>query len=154
MAAPIISGLDHLVLTVDSIDETCAFYMRVLGCKEVQFGRGRRGLSCGSLQINLHQREQAVEPRAAVPAPGSADLCFVSVEDLDRVARHLDAQHIPVILGPVARTGANGTMHSLYFRDPDGNLIEIGHYAPEHQAWATASPETHGPTAHHAGPEH
>lgn len=141
MAAPAISGLDHLVLTVSSIDATCAFYARALGCEEVQFGRGRRGLSCGSLRINLHETGQVVEPHAAAPTPGSADLCFVAVEGLDTVARNLAAQNIPVILGPVARTGAKGAMHSLYFRDPDGNLIEVGHYDAEHQAKVTPLPE-------------
>lgn len=141
MATPGISGLDHLVLTVSSIDATCAFYVRALGCQEVQFGRGRRGLSCGSVQINLHQAGQVVEPRAAAPTPGSADLCFVTVDDLDTVASHLAEQHIPVILGPVARNGARGAMHSLYFRDPDGNLIEVGHYDGEHQARVTPLPD-------------
>lgn len=136
MAVPGISGLDHLVPTVSSIDVTCAFYARALGCEEVRFGRGRRGLSCGSVRINLRQAEQVVEPRAAAPTPGSADLCFVTVEGLNTIASHLAAHDIPIILGPVVRNGAKGAMRSLYFREPDGNLIEIGHYDGGRQARA------------------
>ncbi len=108
MAAPGISSLDHLMLAVSSIDVTCAFYARALGCEEVRFGRGRRGLSCGSVRINLHQAGQFVEPRAAAPTPGSADLCFVTVEGLDTVASHLAAHKISIILGPVVPKGGQG----------------------------------------------
>ncbi|HEY6868486.1 MAG TPA: VOC family protein [Novosphingobium sp.] len=123
-----ITALDHLVLTVTSIDETCAFYRRVLGLHEVHYGRGRRGLALGMQRINLHQAGHELAPGALAPTPGSADLCVISAIDLAGVARHLAAEQVPIVHGPVERTGAAGTMHSLYIRDPDGNLIEIAQY--------------------------
>jgi catechol 2,3-dioxygenase-like lactoylglutathione lyase family enzyme len=118
-------SLDHLVLTVADIERTLAFYTRVLGVEPITFGAGRRALCFGTQKINLHQAGQELTPRAACPTPGSADLCFLTVAPLDAVAAHLAACNVEIIEGPVERTGATGPILSLYFRDPDGNLIEL-----------------------------
>ncbi|MCL4295536.1 MAG: VOC family protein [Anaerolineae bacterium] len=123
--------LDHLVLTVASIEATCAFYERVLGMDVVTFGQGRKALAFGFQKINLHQQGQEFEPKAFRPAPGSADLCFISRESLTQVMDHLHACGVEIVVGPVTRAGALGPMTSVYFRDPDLNLIEVAHYPSE-----------------------
>jgi catechol 2,3-dioxygenase-like lactoylglutathione lyase family enzyme len=120
-----ITHLDHLVLTVRDISATIAFYTKVLGMKEVTFGKNRRALSFGNQKINLHQSGHEFEPKAACPTPGSADLCFISDIPLSLIISGLTAHDVPILEGPVARTGAEGPILSVYFRDPDGNLIEI-----------------------------
>lgn len=123
-----ITSLDHLVLTVTDIPATIVFYTKVLGMSEVAFGEDRRALSFGDQKINLHQRGKEFEPKAYSPTPGSADLCFISDTPLPLVISELTAYGVPIIEGPIARTGARGPILSVYFRDPDGNLIEICHY--------------------------
>ncbi|OLB77776.1 MAG: VOC family virulence protein [Actinobacteria bacterium 13_2_20CM_2_71_6] len=122
------TGLDHLVLTVADLDATIRFYQRVLGMRPVVFGDGRHALSFGTSKINLHQAGRELSPRAARATPGSADLCLVAATPLPDVVAHLDREGVPVEEGPVARTGALGPMTSFYFRDPDGNLIEVCNY--------------------------
>jgi len=124
-----IDRLDHLVLTVASIERTCAFYASVLGMEVVTFGAGRTALKFGRQKINLHQAGSEVDPKAARPTPGSGDLCFVAVTPLEQVIAHLGACGIAIELGPVPRAGAIGEMRSVYFRDPDRNLIEVSNYA-------------------------
>ncbi len=120
-----IDSIDHLVLTVASVEASLAFYATVLGMEVVTFAGGRKALAFGSQKINLHQAGREFEPKAARPAPGSADLCLLSTLPLDQVLAHLAAHAVPVIEGPVRRTGATGPILSVYFRDPDGNLIEV-----------------------------
>ena len=123
-----IDRLDHLVLTVASIDASCAFYQRVLGMTIVGFGQGRIALSFGNQKINLHQAGREFVPHAHRPVPGSADLCFITAMPLDAAMAHVRAQGVEIIEGPVDRTGATGPLRSFYFRDPDSNLIEISNY--------------------------
>ncbi|MBC7951495.1 MAG: VOC family protein [Rhodospirillaceae bacterium] len=123
-----IASLDHLVLTVADLEATVAFYSNGLGMERISFGAGRLALAYGNQKINLHQRGREFEPKAQVPMPGSADLCFVSGIPLTEVAERLAAAKIPIVEGPVKRTGALGPMMSVYVRDPDGNLIEISEY--------------------------
>ncbi len=122
-----IDRLDHLVLTVADIEASVAFYERVLGMRAVTFAGGRRALAFGAQKINLHPRGHEFEPKAARPTPGSADLCFLTGGSLEAVLAHLAACAVTVIEGPVRRTGACGPILSVYFRDPDGNLIEVAH---------------------------
>jgi catechol 2,3-dioxygenase-like lactoylglutathione lyase family enzyme len=122
-----VTGLDHLVLTVASIERTCEFYARVAGMQREVFGDGRTALKFGSQKINLHEAGNEFEPKAAHPVPGSGDLCFV-VEDVKAAQAKLVAEGIEVIEGPVPRTGATGTILSVYCRDPDGNLLEFAEY--------------------------
>ena len=123
-----ISHLDHLVLTVADVDRAAGFYQRVLGMRPVTFGGGRRALEFGPSKINLHQAGQEITPHAARPAPGSADLCLITTTPPGQVLAHLDAEQVSVEEGPVARTGAQGPITSIYIRDPEGNLIEIASY--------------------------
>ena len=123
-----IERLDHLVLTVRSIPATCDFYSRVMGMEVVTFGNDRKALVFGSQKINLHEAGKEVDPKAHRPTPGSADLCFITPVPVVEVVRHLVEQKVDIIEGPVQRTGALGIIVSVYFRDPDLNLIEVSNY--------------------------
>ncbi|HJW50453.1 MAG TPA: VOC family protein [Burkholderiaceae bacterium] len=123
-----IDRLDHLVLTVRDVDATCSFYVRVLGMQVVTFGEARKALAFGRQKINLHQAGREFEPKAALPTPGSADLCLITDVPLDEAIAHLTTCGVAVVEGPVMRTGATGPIRSVYFRDPDGNLIEVSNY--------------------------
>ena len=120
-----IDRLDHLVLTVADIDRTVRFYCDVLGMEAIVFGGGHTGLKFGRSKINLHQLGHELQPNALHPSAGSADLCFIANDSLDSVQAGLEQNGIPIVEGPVQRTGALGTLCSVYIRDPDGNLIEI-----------------------------
>ena len=117
--------VDHVVLTVADVDRTLAFYQRVLGMTAVSFGDGRRALAFGDQKLNLHQAGREFEPKALRPTPGAIDLCFTTDVPLDDVAAHLRSQSVVVEHGPVDKVGARSALRSLYFRDPDGNLIEV-----------------------------
>ena len=124
-----IERLDHFVLTVRSIEATCAFYERVLGMKVVTFGPGRRALAFGASKINLHEAGKEFEPKTHQPTPGSADICLIADGPTENVVSHLQQCGVDVVEGPVSRTGALGPIVSVYLRDPDLNLIEIAVYA-------------------------
>ena len=123
-----IDRIDHLVLTVRDIDATCEFYSRVLGMNTVAFGAGRVALAFGAQKINLHQAGREFEPKANHPTPGSADICLIAAVPLAQVIAHLEVCGVPIIEGPTTRTGATGLLQSVYFRDPDSNLIEVSTY--------------------------
>ncbi len=89
------------------------------------FEEGRVALRFGDQKINLHRAGAEIAPHARTPLPGSADLCLLVADDVEDVARALEAAGVPVELGPVARTGATSALTSLYVRDPDGNLVEL-----------------------------
>jgi catechol 2,3-dioxygenase-like lactoylglutathione lyase family enzyme len=141
-----VQRIDHIVLTCRNVKATIRFYTEVLGMREVTFGSGRKALAFGRQKINLHPVGQtagrapattglaATEPVAAVaarPTAGSADLCLIVTEPVDAVLAHLATCGIPVDEGPVMRTGALGPIESVYIRDPDGNLIELGRYVDD-----------------------
>lgn len=111
-----IRSLDHLVLTVRDLEASIAFYGR-LGMRHEEFAPGRHALRFGTQKLNLHVAEHELEPHAAHPTPGSADLCFL--------VDHLDLDELEIELGPVEREGAAGRLRSVYVRDPDGNLVEL-----------------------------
>jgi len=123
-----IERLDHLVLTVRDIAATCDFYSTVLGMEVVTFGAGRKALAFGQQKFNLHEAGREFEPKADRPTPGSADLCLIADGSLADVIDHLRARGVPILEGPVKRTGALGPITSVYFRDPDQNLIEVSTY--------------------------
>mgnify|MGYP001473545224 CR=1 FL=1 len=123
-----IERLDHLVLTVADIDVTVDFYERVLGMRHERFGAGRSALVFGRQKFNLHQAGREFEPKAARPTPGANDLCLITQWSMAQVLEHLAGQGVSVEEGPVARTGAVGPIESVYFRDPDSNLIEVSRY--------------------------
>jgi catechol 2,3-dioxygenase-like lactoylglutathione lyase family enzyme len=123
-----IDRIDHMVLTVADIGETCDFYGRVLGMEKIVFAGGRVALGFGSQKINLHPAGNEYDPRAKNPVPGSADFCLISETPIGEVIAHLGACGVNIIEGPVAKTGAVGALTSVYFRDPDDNLVEVSNY--------------------------
>ena len=124
----IVKAIDHFVLTVEDIDATCEFYGRVVGAERVDFGSGRVALRIGNQKINVHRRGSEHAPHAARPLPGSADFCLVAAAPIATIADHVRRAGVDIILGPTSKTGAIGPITSIYFRDPDGNLVEIGSY--------------------------
>ena len=125
-----VDRLDHLVLTVASIEATVEFYTRVLGMGVVTFGAGRTALTFGTSKINLHETGKEFEPKASHPTPGSADICLIIDDGIADVIAQLAVAGVPVEAGPVERTGATGPIVSCYLRDPDHNLIELSSYPP------------------------
>ncbi|XP_029021955.1 glyoxalase domain-containing protein 5 [Betta splendens] len=135
-----VSHLDHLVLTVKNVPDTVTFYTTVLGMEVTTFKGNRKALSFGQQKFNLHQLGQEFEPKAKRPTSGSADLCLITTTPLATVAAHLKVCGVEVEEGPVERTGAVGTITSLYFRDPDHNLIEVSNYnQPDSEASSSES---------------
>lgn len=132
LRTPTIAHIDHLVLTVADLERTMDFYARVLGMTPVTFAAGRGALAFGHQKLNLHQLGHKLSPHAQCPTAGSADLCFVTTTPVDEVIAHLGAASVPVEEGPVERTGAVGPLRSVYFRDPDGNLIEVANQLTGH----------------------
>lgn len=124
----LIDRIDHFVLTVSSIEVTCSFYSGVLGMDILEFAGGRKALSFGSQKINLHQSGQEFEPKALKPTPGSGDFCLIASVPIEKVVAQLDSFDIKIEEGIVLRTGATGAIRSVYFRDPDQNLVEISEY--------------------------
>ena len=123
-----IDRIDHIVLTCHDVERTVAFYRQVLGMEPVTFAGGRRGLAFGRQKFNLHQAGREFDPKALKPAPGAIDLCLITLTPLADVQEHLKANGVAIIEGPVQKTGATGPIQSVYFRDPDGNLIEVSNY--------------------------
>lgn len=123
-----IDRLDHLVLTVANIDRTCDFYQRVLGMEVVTFQGNRKALKFGQQKINLHQAGHEFEPKALAPTPGSGDLCLITSTPMHEVLAHLQKNGVSIEIEPSERTGATGKIFSVYFRDPDQNLIEVSNY--------------------------
>ena len=123
-----IERIDHLVLTVQNIKASCAFYTKVLGMKAVAFQDGRKAVVFGNHKINFHESGKEFDPKALRPTPGSDDLCLVARDSLMKIMGHLDLCGVKIIEGPVERTGAMGPMTSIYIRDPDQNLIEVAVY--------------------------
>jgi catechol 2,3-dioxygenase-like lactoylglutathione lyase family enzyme len=124
-----IDSIDHVVFTVKDINASCEFYMKVLGMEIVTFGEGRKALTFGSQKINLQQLGRESTLIADKPTPGSADICFVTSVPVSEVIAHLNSCGVRVVGGPVERNGAQGMMMSVYFRDPDLNLVEVSNYS-------------------------
>jgi catechol 2,3-dioxygenase-like lactoylglutathione lyase family enzyme len=133
-----VDRIDHLVLTVFDLERTLDFYRRVLGMQPITFAEGRRGLAFGRQKLNLHQAGREFEPKALKPTPGSIDLCFATESPVAEVIAHLASCGVAIAEGPVKKTGALGPMMSVYFRDPDGNLVEVSNYGPPGGAEAPA----------------
>lgn len=120
-----VQRIDHVVVTVNDVERTLSFYEQVLGMRPVTFGEGRRALAFGEQKLNLHQAGKEFEPKARAPAAGSADVCFTTDVPIDEFVRHLASVGVAIELGPVDKIGARRPLRSVYFRDPDGNLIEV-----------------------------
>ena len=126
-----IDHVDHIVLTTRDKDACIRFYSGVLGMELVKFKtptEERLALRFGAQKINLHEWGKEFTPRAHVAVPGSLDLCFIASISLEAVIERLKKNHVPILEGPVAKTGARGPIRSVYVRDPDLNLVEISVY--------------------------
>ncbi len=126
-----VERFDHVVFTVRDLERTCDFYARVLGMEAISFGGGRRALRFANQKINLHLAGAEFEPKAERPVPGSEDLCLITKTNLEDAMAHVRACGVEIIEGPCEKSGAAGPIRSFYFRDPDGNLIEVSNYADE-----------------------
>jgi len=122
----LISHIDHIVLTVADIERSVEFYKRVLHMEEISFANGRKAVKFGNQKINFQLLGQEPRNRAQV---GSGDVCLITEWTLDEVQRHLSSENVEVVEGPVEKSGANGPIQSVYFVDPDLNLIEISVYS-------------------------
>ena len=120
-----IDHLDHIVLTTAHTQQCIDFYTRVLGMQLERFGEGRMALKFGSQKINLHEKGKEFEPRAAVALPGTLDICLIAAVPLEEAIARLNTARVPILEGPVMKTGACYPIRSVYVRDPDGNLVEI-----------------------------
>lgn len=120
-----ISHLDHLVLTVEDIERSVIFYQRVLKMNAITFANGRRAVTFGRQKINFQLLGQEPRNHARV---GSGDLCLITNWPLSDVIEHLEAEQVEIVEGPVEKSGAMGPIQSIYFIDPDSNLIEISVY--------------------------
>ncbi len=124
--------IDHLVLTVADIEVSTQFYQRVLGFEPEFFtgpeGQPRHALRFGQVKINLQDAVTETPTKAAVPTRGSGDFCLIASVPLDQFITHLKAQQVAIEAGPVDRRGALGPIRSVYFRDPDQNLVEVAEY--------------------------
>ena len=130
-----IERIDHFVMRVKDVDATCDFYTRALGMEVITFGRDgigqnevtRRALRFGQHKINLHP-DDTDWYRAKDPRCGGEDFCLITETPIDDVVAHLEACGVEIEVGPSDRSGALGTIRSVYFRDPDGNLVEVSNY--------------------------
>ena len=123
-----ISHIDHLVLTVRSLEETCNFYERTLGFQRKNVAGKPTSLTFGSCKLSIHEAGHTFEPKASIPTPGSADFCLIAAVPMEDVLERLRSSGVTIELGPVKRSGAKGEMMSVYFRDPDRNLVEVSRY--------------------------
>jgi len=124
-----IESIDHFVITVADVETTLAFYERVLGFTRLIEPGKPAALKFGSQKINVHQTDRTFEPKAKRPTPGGADFCLVADQPLEEIKQHVENSGVTIEVGPVQRTGARGEMTSIYFRDPDGNLVEVSQYS-------------------------
>ncbi len=128
MAGITLDRFDHVVLTVQDVAASSRFYETVLGMQKQVFEGSRVSLHFGQQKINLHPNPPTIANVAKEARPGTADLCFIAQTPLTDVIAHLKACEVEIIQGPQERVGALGTINSVYFRDPDGNLIEVSNY--------------------------
>lgn len=120
--------LDHCVITVSEWERSNRFYRDVLGAELVPVGK-TWAYRFGNNQLNVHGPGQPGDPNARIPVPaGGSDLCFEWPGAIADAITHLKAHAIAVEVGPAPRTGVKGRGTSVYFRDPDGSLMEFISY--------------------------
>lgn len=135
-----IKDIDHIVLTVTNIEETCKFYSKILGMDIITFENGQRNaLKFGKHKINLHQKGKELEPKAINPIPGSMDICFISYNFLQEVIEYLYTNNIKIIEDPILKSGSNGNIKSIYIHVPDLNIIEISNYVKDDHQYSALS---------------
>ncbi len=127
--------IDHIVLTVADIEATTQFYERALGFTRETFrgpdGQPRFALKFGRHKINLQDRSTATPTKAQHPTLGAGDFCLIAAVPLADVQAHLRTLGVAIEAGPVPRRGALGALRSIYFRDLDGNLVEVAEYVAD-----------------------
>ena len=124
-----IDRLDHFVLTTAQPDAIVRFYTAVLGMTLETFRNGQRlALKFGRSKINIHVKGNAYEPKAHAPSIGTLYFCFIASVPLAQVIASLEKHQVAIIEGPCIKTGAMGEIRSVYFRDPDLNLVEVSEY--------------------------
>lgn len=124
-----IQRMDHMVITVADVARTVDFYTRVLGMRPVDLGDGYWAVHFGEQKINIHPTGRDDTLVARRPTVGGGDVCFITETPIADVVRHLERCGVAIEERPSRRTGAMGPITSVYFRDPDGNLVEISNYA-------------------------
>ena len=123
--------IDHVVISVKNLNKTIDFYTNILGMKLEEFSSSldnnqiRYSVSFGSQKINIHEEKKPIKPNALNPCSGSMDICFISKNKIKDWVHDLVKKGINIEIGPEKKTGALGTILSIYIRDPDFNLIEI-----------------------------
>ena len=123
-----IDSIDHFVITVADLEATLSFYERTLGLTRLLSPGRPAALRFGAQKINVHQVDRTFEPKATRATVGAADFCLVANRPLTEIVRHIEGCGVAIEVGPVERGGARGAMTSIYFRDPDGNLVEVSEY--------------------------
>jgi catechol 2,3-dioxygenase-like lactoylglutathione lyase family enzyme len=127
-----VAGFDHVAITVADVDVTIDFYRDVLGAELLLEDLWRAGkmpialMSIGANRLSIHPASAPAKPHAVAPTPGSADLCFRWIGTIAAAISQLEINGVAVEEGPVPRPASNGERgESVYFRDPDGNLLEL-----------------------------
>ena len=127
--ASVATSLDHCVIHISDWETAVDFYTRVVGAEAVPAKGGGWVFRLGGQQLNVHGPDKKGDPLARIPvAPGNSDLCFRWHGPIEEARRHLEAEGVKIELGPIARYGAKGDGVSVYFRDPDGSLMEFISY--------------------------
>lgn len=139
LTVPIVPGvpakLDHCVIHVSDWARSNPFYRDVLGAELIDRGNGAWAYRFGTEQLNVHGPNAIATPLARIPvAPGNSDLCFEWDGPIEDAVEHLTRHGVEIELGPVERNGARGRGISVYFRDPDGSLMEFISYRTPHEA--------------------
>ena len=130
-----VEGFDHVAITVADVERTIAFYTAALGAEALYLDLFREGripvaiLQIGASRLSVHPAAAPATPHAEHPTAGSADLCFRWAATIDAAIAHLEANGVAIEEGPVPRPASDGSPgRSVYFRDPDGNLVEVTTY--------------------------
>jgi catechol 2,3-dioxygenase-like lactoylglutathione lyase family enzyme len=122
--------IDHVVIAVSDWETSAGFYRDVVGAELVELPRGRHAYRLANAQLNVHGPGSTAEPLAMNPVrPGNSDLCLEWDGPIEDAAAHLEQHGVEVVEGPVERQGSQGSGYSVYFRDPDGALLEFISYA-------------------------
>ncbi|WP_261810297.1 VOC family protein [Levilactobacillus humaensis] len=123
-----IRNIDHLTLTVSDLERSLRWYHEVLDLPIITFDDGRKGVKLGKQKLNFQVTDAPHLPIAKHPTVGAADFAIIATDPLANILAHLTNYAVEIVDGPIPKQGAQGPMTSVYVRDPDENLIEIGKY--------------------------